>query len=134
MNLRETLVSVLEEFDPGGWYDDPRIDGWVERINNTSRRVRLADLDASEYDDLIVETMAARNDALLLLKQIEDLNEEAHRDDWSALGLYSGIRALLKRPCPHDPGEWVSDGETRWCGECGKVLAAWDEANGWVGA
>lgn len=30
--LRAELVAVLEEFDPGGWYQDPRIDSWVERL------------------------------------------------------------------------------------------------------
>lgn len=30
--LRSELVAVLKEFDPGGWFQDPRIDGWVERL------------------------------------------------------------------------------------------------------
>lgn len=36
--------------------------------------------------------------------------------------------------CTHDPDEWVSDGEARWCGECGRLLAAWDDRDGWVAA
>jgi len=36
--------------------------------------------------------------------------------------------------CLHESDEWVSDGETRWCGGCGETLATWNDENGWVAA
>lgn len=32
MTPHEALISILEEFDPGGWYQDPRIPEWVNRF------------------------------------------------------------------------------------------------------
>lgn len=77
--------------------DGPARDLHIKIRDPRGAHIKLSDLNASEYDDLIVETMDQRNNALWLLTQIRDLNEEAHRDNWSALGIYSGIRALLKK-------------------------------------
>lgn len=62
----------------------------------TGNPITLADLDASEYDSLVVGLITERDREHERVALIRALGEEAARDNWSAIAITSAIRSVLR--------------------------------------